>query len=51
MVGHVVIGDRRSSMNDSNLSSQTLRSGLSSISYSLLKLSVFFVLYVSVGGT
>lgn len=42
MVGHVVIGVRLSSMNANNLSSHTRRSGLSSISYNLLRLSVFY---------
>lgn len=42
MVGHVVIGVLLSSMKASSLSSQPLRSGLSSISYSLPKLSVFW---------
>lgn len=42
MVGHAVIGVRRSSIKPSNLSNQPRRSGLSSMSYSLHKLSDFF---------
>lgn len=41
IVGHVVIGVRLSSMKAKSLSNQARRSGLSSISYSLPKLSVF----------
>lgn len=53
IVGHAVIGVRRSSMKASNLSSQGLRSGLSSMSYNLFKLSDFLVDLkgVSAGGT
>lgn len=42
MVGQVVIGVRRSSINANSLSNQTRRSGLSSISYNFPKLSVFY---------
>lgn len=42
IVGHAVIGVLRSSMNPNNLSNQPRRSGLSSISYNLHKLSDFF---------
>lgn len=42
MVGHAVIGVRRSSMNASSLSSQPRRSGFSSMSYNLHRLSDFF---------
>lgn len=41
MVGQAVIGVRRSSIKASSLSSQGLRSGLSSMSYSLFRLSDF----------
>lgn len=41
IVGHVVMGVRRSSMNASNLSNQIRLSGLSSISYNFPRLSVF----------
>lgn len=53
MVGQAVIGVRRSSMKASSLSSQGLRSGLSSMSYSLFRLSDFLVDLkgVSAGGT
>lgn len=43
IVGHAVIGVRRSSINASSLSSQPRRSGFSSMSYSLHRLSDFFV--------
>lgn len=42
MVGHADIGVRRSSIKPSSLSNQPRRSGFSSISYSLHKLSDFF---------
>lgn len=53
IVGQAAIGVRRSSMKASSLSSQGLRSGLSSMSYNLFKLSDFLVDLkgVSVGGT
>lgn len=42
MVGHADIGVRRSSIKPSSLSNQPRRSGFSSISYNLHKLSDFF---------
>lgn len=51
MVGHAVIGVRLSSMNALSLSSQMRRSGLSSISYSLHRLSDFLADVVATVGT
>lgn len=58
MVGQAVIGVRRSSMKASSLSSHGRRSGLSSMSYNLFKLSDLPALFtlvdlkgVSAGGT
>lgn len=47
MVGQLVIGDLRSSMKLTSLSSQVLRSIESSISYNFARLSVFLDLYGS----